>query len=99
GLRRDDLEPQGRRHVSSRPLHDFLDATLHVEIVLGNAVVLAGEDLLEPANRVGDRNLSAFAARERLRGAERLAQESLYLPGAEDGELVVGSQLVHAENR
>src|SRR5262249_7878876 len=80
-------------------LHDFLDATLHVEVVLGNAVVSAVEDLPKAPYRICNVNLPAFAARERLGGAERLAQESLDLPCAKDAELVVGRELVHAENR
>src|SRR5262252_6083307 len=78
---------------------DFFDPALHVEVVLGHLVVLAVEDFLEAAHRIGDRHLLAFASRERLRGTERLAQEPLDLPRAQHRLLVLGRELVHPENR
>src|SRR3954453_10262927 len=69
-------------------LGDFLDAALHIEVSFRNAVVLAVENLLEPADGIGDRNLSALAAGEDLGGAERLAEEALNLSGSEHRQLV-----------
>ena len=60
--------------------------------------MLALEDLLEAADRVGDRDLPSFAAGEDLRGAERLTEEALDLARAEDGLLVFGGELVHPED-
>src|SRR3954470_12184129 len=79
-------------------LGHFLDAALHVEVPLGHRVVLAVEDLLEAADRVGDRDLAPLAAGEHLRRAERLAEEALDLPRPEDGQLVVGREFVHAQD-
>src|SRR3954447_14746146 len=80
-------------------LPDFLDAALHVEVPLKHVVVLAVEDLLEATDRVGDRHLAPLAPGEHLRRAERLAEEALDLARPEHGELVVGRQLVHPEDR
>src|SRR5215831_16843411 len=77
--------------ATSRSLRrHFFDAALHVEIVLGHLVVLAVEDFLEAAHGVGNRHLFALAPGERLRGAERLAQEALNLARAQHGLLVLG---------
>src|SRR4029453_11356887 len=80
-------------------LPDFFDAALHVEVVLGDIVVLAVENLLEAADGVGYRHLPALPAREDLRRAEWLAQEALDLPGAEHRQLVFRRELVHSQNR
>ena len=61
--------------------------------------MLAFDDLLEAADRVGDRHVLAFEAGELLRDEERLRQELLDLARARHGELVVFRQLVDAENR
>ena len=78
---------------------DFVDRARQVEVLLGNLVVLAFDDLLEAADRVGDRHVLAFEAGELLRDEERLRQELLDLARARHGELVVFRQLVDAENR
>src|SRR5438067_3088431 len=77
----------------------FLDAALHVELVLSHAAMLAVENLLETTHDVGDRHLLGLAAGEGLRRAERLAEEPLNLAGAYHRELVVRRELVHAEDR
>src|SRR5262249_60810114 len=60
---------------------------------------LAFENLLEAAHRGGHRNLPAPPPGEPLPDAEWLAQEALNLAGTLDRQLVLGRQLVHAENR
>src|SRR5262249_23732628 len=80
-------------------LRDLFDAALHVEVPFRHLVVLAVENLLETADRVGDRDLAPLAAGEDLRRAERLAEEALDLARAQHRQLVVGRQLVHAEDR
>src|SRR5690606_42013690 len=82
-----------------RALLGFLDRADHVERLLRQVVVLAVDDRLEAADRVRERHVLAGLARERLRNRERLRQESLDLPRALHGELVVLGKLVHAENR
>src|SRR5688572_6740539 len=77
---------------------DFFNPAFHVEVAFGHAVVLALENLLEPANGVGDRDLTPLTAGEDLRRAERLAEEPLNLPCAVHRHLVVGRQLVHPED-
>jgi hypothetical protein len=58
--------------LSLRDLDHLVDRSLHVEGLLGQVVVLSVEDLAETANRLGDRDVDAVAARERLRDEERL---------------------------
>src|SRR5829696_1818499 len=79
-------------------LDDLLDAALEQELALGDVVVLAVEDLAEPADRLGDRDVLARGAGEGLGHEERLRQEALDAPGPVDGELVVVGELVDAED-
>src|SRR5439155_26271065 len=57
----------------------FVDRAHHVEILFWDFVVLALDDLLEPADRVGDGDVLAFEPGELLRDEERLRQELLNL--------------------
>src|SRR5581483_1322510 len=85
-----------RRQVPARKpeLYDllaffnFVDAALHVEVVLRHIVIFAGEDFLEAAHRLGHGNLLAFAPGEHLRHRKRLAEEALNFAGAEHRQLV-----------
>src|SRR4051812_18767611 len=52
-------------------LGDLVDAALHVEGALGEVVVLAIEDLAEPAHRLRDRHVLAGAAGELFGDEER----------------------------
>src|SRR5438034_9592823 len=83
--------------INQRPstFLNFFDAALHVKVGFGHVVVFAVQDFLETADGVRHRHLFARTSREYFRHAEWLAQETLDLPGAKDGEPVVGRKLVH----
>ena len=68
---------------------DFVNAALHVEILLADIVVFAIENFLEATNGFGHRHLLAGASGEHFSHAERLAQKALNLAGAEYGQLVI----------
>src|SRR5467141_2306402 len=82
-----------------RLLEGFLDRADHVEGLLGERVAFARHDHLEAPDRVLQLDVLAFLAGEVLRHAERLRQEALDFPRARDRELVLGGELVHAEDR
>src|SRR5882757_58702 len=68
---------------------NVLDATLQVEGLLRDAVVLAFDDLLEGANRVFYLDVSARNTGEDLGDVEGLRKEPLHLAGASHGDLVL----------
>ena len=80
-------------------LDDLVDRALHEERALGHLVVLALEDLLEAADRLGDRHVHARGAGELLGDVERLRQEALDLARAVDRHLVLVGELVDPEDR
>src|SRR3954466_13540976 len=82
-----------------RLLERFLDRADHVERLLGQRVALAVDDHLEALDGVFERNVFARRAGEVLRHGKRLRQEALDLARPGYRELVLGRQLVHAENR
>src|SRR5660397_29680 len=69
-------------------LDDFLDAAGHVEGLLRQVVVLAVDNLLEPADGVLERDINARTPGECLSHVERLRQETLQFARPGDGELV-----------
>src|SRR5215472_898843 len=72
-LRSWSLVPGPRRLVPRLELGDHvIDAAGHVKVLLGNLVVLALDDLLEPADGVGNLHVLALVAGELLRDEERL---------------------------
>src|SRR5258708_407835 len=75
-----------------------VDAGLYVEVALGDVVELAIKDHLEAANGLLDRDVFARSAGEDLGDGERLGKEALDLAGAIDGLLVLGRELVEAED-
>src|ERR1051325_9174353 len=77
---------------------NVVNAALHVKAIFGDRVVLAVQNLLEAANGFPNRHLLAVPSGERLRDAERLAEEALNFACAEDGDFVLGRELVDAEN-
>src|ERR1700733_3022351 len=77
----------------------FFDAADHVERLLGQVIVFAGDDRLEAADRVLQRDDLAVLAGEHFRDIEGLRQEALNLARAIHGLLVLFRELVHAENR
>src|SRR6188472_4009344 len=85
--------------ASRSPLADLLDAALHIEVPFRNGVVFAVQDFLEAADGLRDRHLPSLSTGEHLRRAERLAEETLDLPRPIHGDLVVGRQFIHAEDR
>src|SRR6185436_12227172 len=82
-----------------RFLECLLDRADHVEGLLGQLVALAVDDHLEALDRVLQRHVLARRAGEYLRDGERLRQEALDLACAGDRELVLGRELVHAQDR
>src|SRR3954465_2102849 len=80
------------------PLDDVVDGALEQEGRLRDLVVLAREDLLEAADRLGDRHVGAGRARELLGHVERVRQEALDAPRAADDDLVLVGELVDAED-
>src|ERR1700693_3295812 len=92
--------------LAGRPLlHLFallprlVDRADHVERLLRQVVVLAVQDLLEAAHRLGDRNRLALTPGEPLGDVEGLREEALDLARPRHGLLVVIRQLLHAEDR
>src|SRR5262245_8144908 len=81
-----------------RLLERFLDRSDHVERLLGQRVALAVDDHLEALDGVLERHVLAVLAGEVLRHREWLRQEALDLARARHCELVLGRQLVHAED-
>src|SRR5687768_8430758 len=82
-----------------RLLERFLDRADHVEGLLGEAVALAVHDHVEALDRVLERHVFARGAGEHLGHVERLRQEALDLARTAHGELVLGRELVHAQDR
>src|SRR5678816_1595981 len=80
-------------------LERFLDRADHIEGLLGKRIALAAGDHLEAADRLLERDVLARAAGEDLGDVERLAEEALDLARTRDRELVLGRELVHAEDR
>src|SRR5436190_11649513 len=81
-----------------RLLERFLDRADHVERLLGQCVALAVDDHLEALDGVLERHVLAWRAGEVLRDGERLREEALDLARARHRELVLGRELVHAED-
>src|SRR6266480_2535467 len=77
----------------------LFDAADHVERLLRQMIELAVDDGFEAADRVLERDEFSRRAGEYLGDEERLRQETLDLPRPRYGELVLGRELVHAENR
>src|SRR5208282_460001 len=78
---------------------NFFDAALHVKVLFRHVVVFAVQDFLESAHGLGHRHLPSGTAGEHFRHRERLAEKALDFARAINGELVVGRQFIHAENR
>ena len=85
------LQPEPVRHRRRpRPLlaqalgllHGLVDSADHVEGLLGQLVVLALDDLVEPADGLGERDVLPGRAGERLGDEEGLREEALDLPRA-----------------
>src|SRR5713226_7715492 len=96
------LEKEGMRQSllqRFRLLERFFDRADHVEGLLGERVAFARNDHLEAPDRVLQRHVLARRAGEVLRHGEGLRQEALDLARARDGELVLGRELVHAQDR
>merc|ERR1739844_41291 len=70
----------------------------HVEGDLGEVVVLAGQDGLEPRDGLVNGDKFAGVVGEHLSDLERLGEESLDLPGSGHLLLVFLGQLVHTED-
>src|SRR5437763_8549184 len=80
-------------------LDDLVDRALEEERALGDVVVLAVDDLLETADRVGDFHVRPWGAGELFGDEERLREEALDLARALHGQLVLVGELVDAEDR
>src|SRR4051812_36029623 len=82
-----------------RLLEGFLDRADHVEGLFRQRVALAIHDHVEALDRVLERHVLAGRAGEHLGHVERLGQEALDLARAAHGKLVLGRELIHAEDR
>src|SRR6185295_14175089 len=82
-----------------RILADLVDRAGEEERLLRQVVDLAVEDLLEARDRVLDRDVLAAPAGEDLGDEERLAGVPLQAARPADERLVLGGQLVDAEDR
>jgi hypothetical protein len=69
---------------------DHIDAALHIEVPLGNFVVLAIENFFEAADGLRNRDVLAGCSGEDFRHVKWLAKEALDLARAKDSQLVVG---------
>lgn len=78
--------------------NSVLDATNHVESVLGQVVVLTVQDLLEGSDGLLQSHQLTGDTSENLGDSEWLGQESLDLSGSLDGQLVGLGQLIHTQN-
>src|SRR3954469_6864942 len=77
----------------------LFDRPDHVERLLRQMVPLAGDNLLEAADGVGNRHVLPGQPGELLADEKWLRHEALDAPGAADGQLVFFRQLVDAEDR
>src|SRR5690606_18801571 len=78
--------------------HGFFDGADHVERLLGQIVVVAGENAFEAADRVLQRNVLAGRAGEDFGNVERLRQETFDFPRAVYRLLVFFREFIHAED-
>ncbi len=76
----------------------FVDGTDHVERLFWQVIAFAVHNHLETTDGFRQWNVLARRAREHFSHVERLRQETLNLPSAGHGQLVFGSQFVHAQN-
>src|SRR5262249_31798613 len=81
-----ELQVRGKGHLRSLPLarllDGFFDRADEIEVLLRNLVMLTGDDFLEAADRIRNRDVLSFQAGELLRHEERLRQKLLDLPRA-----------------
>src|SRR5581483_8001818 len=82
-----------------RALDGALDRPDHVERLLRQLVVLALDDLAEPADRVLELHVLAGRAGELLRDEVRLREEPLDLPRPGDRQPVLVRELLDAQDR
>src|SRR5216683_2963947 len=87
-----------RRHLAGL-VDGLLDRADHVERGFGHLVILAGDDPLEPLDRVFEGDKDAGAAGEHFGDMEGLRQEALDLARPRDGQPILFRQFVHAEDR
>src|SRR5204863_4401478 len=83
--------------LPSFPNHIY--SALHVEVLFGNFIMFAVEDFLKPTDGFGDRDVFPFGPGKHFGDVERLAEETLNLACAHNGEFVLWTQFVHAQNR
>ena len=75
-------------------LEYFLDGADHVEGLLGDVVVLAGNDLLETLDGVLQLDVDTRGASEGLGNVEGLGEEALDLAGTGDDQFILLGELV-----
>src|SRR5690606_18212199 len=80
-------------------LENFIDAALHVEILLRDMIEITLQDSLETTDGFFQGNVFTRRTGEHFRHVERLRQETLDLTRAVHHLLVFLGQFVHAENR
>src|SRR5664279_4819695 len=82
-----------------RFLQHFLDGSLHVECLLGQAVVLAFDNFAEALDGIGELDVLALEAGELLGHVERLGEELLDFARARHNQLVFVGEFVNNQNR
>src|ERR1700694_1173187 len=76
----------------------LFDAAYHIKRLLRQMIVFAVDDGFEAADRVLERDEFSRRAGEDLGDEKRLRQKALNLPRPRDRKLVLGRELVHAQN-
>merc|ERR1719474_2599898 len=87
--------------LSCEPLslgNNLVNVANHVEGTLGQVIVLAGKDILEAGDGLGNGDKLARVVGEHLSDLEGLRQEPLDLPRPSDLDLVLLRQLVHTQD-
>src|ERR1035437_57657 len=82
-----------------RFLEHFLDGPLHVECLLGQAVVLAFDNFAEALDGIGELDVLALEAGELLGHVEGLGEELLNFARARHNQLVFVGEFVDTQNR
>lgn len=76
----------------------FFDIAYHVEGLFRHVVAFTGQDFLEAFDGFFQRHIAALLTGELFSDGERLAEETLYLTGTGNGQLIFFGQFVDAQD-